>query len=107
MRLTPGLSGVVKATVFPTIWRGRLRAASEALFVSDKRVGFSIAGQTPVLHDPDLLVGYAPVSTLDLVLQSGRQRIISTTTPAASAIIDQRRSAVSAGRPSSLARARQ
>ena len=78
-----------------------------ASFLSDKRVGFSIAGQTLVWHDLNMLVGYARVSTLDLVLQSGHQRIISTTTPAASAIIDQRRSAVSAGRPSRLARARQ
>lgn len=42
-----------------------------ASFLSDKRVGFSIAGQTPVWHDRNMLVGYARVSTLDLVLQSG------------------------------------
>lgn len=77
------------------------------LFLSEKRVGFSIAGQAPVWHDPDMLIGYARVSTLELVLQDGYQRIISTTTPASSAIIDQRRSAVSAGRPSRLAKAKQ
>ena len=41
------------------------------------------------------------------VLQRSPQRIVSTTRPAASAIVVQRRSAVSAGRPSRLARARQ
>jgi DNA invertase Pin-like site-specific DNA recombinase len=35
------------------------------LFLSEKRVGFSIAGQAPVWHDPDMLIGYARTSTLE------------------------------------------
>ncbi|MBW4964300.1 hypothetical protein, partial [Sulfitobacter sp. CW3] len=61
--------------------------------MSEKRVGFSIGGQTPVWHDPDMRVGFARISAVDLVLPRSPQRIISTTTPAASAIVDQRRSA--------------
>jgi DNA invertase Pin-like site-specific DNA recombinase len=45
------------------------------LFLSEKRVGFSIAGQTAFWHYPDMLIGYARVSTLDQNLNLQRDAL--------------------------------
>src|ERR1700710_646289 len=46
-----------------------------ASFLSEKRVGFSIAGYTVFWHDPDMFIGYARVSTLDQNLDLQRDAL--------------------------------